>query len=182
MSRAHQRKQRSVFDEALCVMCNQRPTPGIEQVNGSSTALMVGVVARHSILTFQREGLERAVEAARATVRVEVTKRYRPARVADRLSDDDQAAVVAAYKAGEGGAAIGRRFGISRNAVLNLTEAAGVPRKQRRMSEDEIREAVRLYEQGRSLARVGKELGFNDTTIWRQLRLSGVTIRDSHGR
>lgn len=122
------------------------------------------------------------MEAARATVRVEVTKRYRPARVADRLSDDDQAAVVAAYKAGEGGAAIGRRFGISRNAVLNLVEEAGVPRKQRRMDEDDIREAARLYEKGRSLASVGKELGFNDTTIWNQLRRRGVRLRDTHGR
>lgn len=142
---------------------------------------MVGVVARHSILTFQREGLERAAETARATVREEVTEPYRPARVVDRLSEDDGEAIVAAYKAGEGGAAIGRRFGISRNAVLNLVEAAGVPRKQRRMGEDEIREAVRLYEQGRSLASVGKELGFNDTTIWRQLRLRGVAMRANHG-
>ena len=86
---------------------------------------------------------------------------YRASSVSDRLSEDEQAAVVAAYAAGEGGASIGRRFGISRNVVLQLADEAGVPRQQRRMTEAEIRTAIRLDEQGRSLASVGQQVGFD---------------------
>jgi transposase-like protein len=103
-------------------------------------------------------------------------------RVLDRLSEDDRLAIVERYAAGEGAAVVGKQYGISRNSVMGLVDAAGVPRKQRRMTDREVSEAARLYKQGRSLARVGRQLGFDHTTIWKVLKRDGVPMRYSHGR
>jgi hypothetical protein len=53
-------------------------------------------------------------------------------RVLDRLSEDDRLAIVERYAAGEGAAVVGKQYGISRNSVMGLVDAAGVPRKRSR--------------------------------------------------
>ena len=77
---------------------------------------------------------------------------------------------------------IAKEFKIHRVAVSKHLERAGVTKRPRSLSEVWIDETVQDYDAGQSLEKIGKRLGFDSTTVFKELRLRGVKMRDTHGR
>lgn len=93
--------------------------------------------------------------------------------------------IVDAYVGGENSISIGLRANCDSVTVLNICRAAGVPirprgpsvRKTLALTDEEI---IRLYTQtGLSGPTIADRAGCTTNTIYRVLRLAGVTLRDS---
>lgn len=98
-------------------------------------------------------------------------------KIAHRLSAQERSAVVAAYVAGASSQQVAKQFQLSKRAVLDILNEAGVIRPRQFMSQEDIVEAAKLYGQGWSLLKIGEHLNFGQGTVWRNLTQHGVPMR-----
>jgi hypothetical protein len=90
-------------------------------------------------------------------------------RIERRLGPDVIPQLVAEYTAGQSGAALARRYKISKTAVLELLAKAGVIRPRNVMTDEMIATARRLREQGLFYREIGARLGVHKDTVRRAL-------------
>lgn len=102
-------------------------------------------------------------------------------QVQTRLTTEQLAQLLERYRKGERAFQLAAAFGLHPKTVGAILKRAGV-RRPRSMTEQEREEAIDLYTIGWSCSRIGKRLGRNHGTIWRALKVSGVKMRDEHGR
>ena len=86
-----------------------------------------------------------------------------------------------AYKAGATTYELADRFGIFRDRVSLILGQQSVPRRMQSLTEDQIHEVVALYKSGLSIEKVAKQIGCAKGTIWKELRLAGVSLRKRPG-
>lgn len=99
-----------------------------------------------------------------------------------RLGQEGVDGLVARYATGETAAALAGDIGLSKQTIIKLVKAAGVPLQKPRLTAQSAARAVELYSQGWSLARVGDELRCDPTTVRNALLKAGVSTRDANGR
>lgn len=144
--------------------------------------IMVGVVTQHSNQKFLLDTLRRAERAAASSAPRAARPSTTHRSIAWRLTEAQRSSVIERYGQGESPYQLAAEFGISRQSVIALIDAAGAPRQQRQMSAEDVQRVVALYEDGKSMRAIAEMLGFNKASIWNQLHANDVQIRDSHGR
>ncbi|HEY6737024.1 MAG TPA: hypothetical protein VI322_04895 [Candidatus Saccharimonadia bacterium] len=103
-------------------------------------------------------------------------------RVAIRkLSDEEIAELVNAYRGGATVRELGARFGVHRTTVSSHLLRKGVKVRGHSMTDSEVDQAAALYGNGLSVERIGQRLGFNGGTVWLALRNRGVQMRPASG-
>lgn len=150
---------------------------------------MVELVAHHSKQALPEakatELVKRLVEDARTHTSPDSTTptpEKKPQRVQRRLTTEQSRDLVTRYQASVPAIELAKVYGISRNSVLNIVEAAGLPRQVGRMTANDQATAIQLYETGMSCATIAEQFGRSPGTIWHLLKRSGVSLRDTHGR
>ena len=91
------------------------------------------------------------------------------------------AALAESYKGGATTYELADQFGIYRDRVSLILEQQAVPRRMQSLTVDQIQDAVGLYEKGLSIEKVAKQIGCAKGTIWKELRLAGVSLRKRPG-
>jgi lambda repressor-like predicted transcriptional regulator len=104
-----------------------------------------------------------------------------PKQAQKRLTRDELAELVAAYKAGGRAKELAVSFGVHRTTLTNILKRHGVTLRPPGMHPDDLAEAIWLYQQGWSLATVGEKFGVGAETVRATLRRAGVTIRPRPG-
>jgi len=95
-----------------------------------------------------------------------------------RLETGDIAELVAAYRRGVAVEELAASFHVNRTTVLGHVRRHGVPKRDRRaLRQDGIQRAVKLYAEGRSAEWVAEELDVAASTVRRDLKEAGVTMR-----
>lgn len=156
--------------------------PGITHAEGSNKPPRVGLIASCSNLRYELPVLRRAKRAAKQPRPAERPIRTPTVhRLDQRLSPQDRELILDAYRRGESTRSISDRFGIARNSIDRLAQAAGLPRQVSRLTDQEQAEAIRLYVSGMSLQRVGERLGRSPGTIWILLKRKGIELRTPQG-
>lgn len=104
-----------------------------------------------------------------------------PRRRYRRISPDEQASLVAAYRAGATVRELAAKHGRDREAVSGALKRAGIEFHYRVLSSAQISEAADRYRGGESLAKLGKRYGVTADTVAAALRRAGVQIRPRPG-
>lgn len=169
-------------------MADERRSPRTDEAlptdhrgQGFNVNRSVEVLARHARYAPFREDLERKLARAGTRRAVELAPN-RIHALADRLSPETVAWIVAEYQRGTPSTELARTVGAGKAGILAILHEHGVKLRLRPMTEKEVAEAIRLYQQGWSLARVGKQLGRDHSAIRDALERAGVPRRDTHGR
>lgn len=100
----------------------------------------------------------------------------------NRLSDEDQAVVVARYKDGATSTALAADFGVAKSTILRILRDARTVVRRQSLTLHQVTEAARLYESGLSLSKVAKHLDVNQETMRVAIIAAGVTLRPPTGR
>jgi DNA-binding CsgD family transcriptional regulator len=96
------------------------------------------------------------------------------------LSPDEVTEIVEAYRRGEAGTSLARRFGVHRQTVDHHLGRAGVAKRPvLKMTPARVERAKELYRQGLSTNQIGKKLGVDGSTVVRALKGAGVKMRGS---
>ena len=141
------------------------------------------LVARYSKLGLQTSVTTRALAVPqRSKPTANTSPEPRVHRLADRLSEEQRTAIVAAYAGGQPLVEIKARFGVTRYVVHTLVGKAGIPLRQSPTTQSDADRAAALYQQGLSLADVGRRLGRDPATIRLILMRRGIQRRDTSGR
>ena len=104
-----------------------------------------------------------------------------PTRVRKRLSSNEEAELIAAYREGEAVTALATRFRIHHSTVSKLLKRQGISRSARMLNSIQVSRAIELYQSGLSLARVANRLHCSPGTIRNTLESVGIERRDCHG-
>lgn len=95
-----------------------------------------------------------------------------------RLTDTEIDALVARYQNGSTIDVLAREFGLHRTTVMDHLERQRVPRRSpRKLTDELVRSSARRYTSGETLAEIAEHLHVSPTTLTRELRLDGITIR-----
>ncbi len=95
-----------------------------------------------------------------------------------RLTPDEQAELVAAYRQGVPVEELAASFQVNRTTVLGHVRRCGVPKRDRRaLQNDDVDRAAQLYTGGQSADWVARQLGVAASTVRRALKDAGVTLR-----
>jgi DNA-directed RNA polymerase specialized sigma24 family protein len=95
-----------------------------------------------------------------------------------KLNPDEQAELVALYRAGASMVELSRKFETHRNTVVAHLRRAGVEiRPLKKMTPHLVDRAKQLYADGHSLTEVGKQLGVEASTVGKALKRAGVKLR-----
>lgn len=100
----------------------------------------------------------------------------------NRLSDEDQAVVVARYKDGATSTALAADFGVAKSTILRILRDARIVVRRQSLTLDQVTEAARLYESGLSLSQVARHLDVNQETMRVAIIATGITLRPPTGR
>lgn len=98
-----------------------------------------------------------------------------------RLSDEDRAAVIERYEAGETSTALAEAFGVAKSTILGILRANSVVVRRQPLTQEQVNEAARLYESGLSLSQVSERLEVNQETMRVAILDAGVTLRPPTG-
>ena len=98
-----------------------------------------------------------------------------------RLSADQIAELIAAYRSGKTMKELASEFGIHRTTVSSHLTEHGVSVRRGGLDQDQTAEAVRLYEQGWSSGRLSEKFGVSADTVLTVLRRARVSIRPRRG-
>ncbi|MGW4849036.1 hypothetical protein [Nocardia brasiliensis] len=149
--------------------------------------IMVDLAGRYSNRADLRE-----LEAARVKIKLDgmpaVRHRHKresrakaihrsPQRLERRLPESVVEELVQAYRAGAPTAELGRRYHVSKSAVLALLTKHGVPRRYQSLTEAEIDRAEKLYLEGHSLVACSRLTGLSASSINRALSKRGTSMR-----
>ena len=133
------------------------------------------VMGRWSNLSDQGERLQTLVEivpngskTANSRIARQVQKRLRPEQVSE---------LTIAYQSGSTIMELAKAYGIHRWTVLEHLKRERVPRRHSKLDQVDIDKAVRLYALGWSGEAVGLELRVGASTIRRELKKAGVSLR-----
>jgi len=94
-----------------------------------------------------------------------------------RLSADQIATLVAAYRSGKTMKELASEFGIHRTTVSSHLTEQRVPVRRGGLDQERKAEAVRLYDEGWSSGRLAERFGVSADTVLRVLRRAGASIR-----
>jgi transcriptional regulator of acetoin/glycerol metabolism len=94
-----------------------------------------------------------------------------------RLGAVEVARLLAAYQAKEPVHKLAKRFGIHRVTVTALLKRHGIELRHAGIAPEQVPVAATLYRQGWSLVKLGELFGVDPSTIWRNLRAAGLTLR-----
>jgi hypothetical protein len=100
----------------------------------------------------------------------------------NRLSDDRVHDLITAYRAGRQIQELAQEYEIHRATVTALLRRHHIKLRPVGMTEREIKTAGRLYEQGWTLTKLGLKYHVDPTTVWRELRRTGVAMRSPNAR
>jgi DNA invertase Pin-like site-specific DNA recombinase len=84
---------------------------------------------------------------------------------------------VEAYLSGSTVKNLAATYGIHRTTVLDHLKRQGVPRRRSKLNRVDIDKAVSLYAQGNSGEAIAAELRVAASTVRRELKRAGVTLR-----
>lgn len=96
----------------------------------------------------------------------------------NRLSSDNQAAVVARYRNGETSTVLAEEFGVAKSTVLRILRDADVVVRRQPMTPDQVSQAATLYESGLSLSHVARQLQVNQETMRVAILRAGTVLRE----
>ena len=99
-----------------------------------------------------------------------------------RLRSEEVENLKSDYLAGTPVLELTKRYGITRQTVLEHMRRLAVPRRHPKLDPRGVSRAEALYRRGKSLASVGAALEVDPGTVLRALIAAGVPIRDCHGR
>lgn len=102
---------------------------------------------------------------------------YQPRRLAQRLPNEEIAAILAAYDAGATTREVGEQFGLAHSSINKLLKRHGVTARRRGLSPNEVQRAIELYSAGLSTRVIGEHLGFGASTVLRALAKAGLQRR-----
>jgi hypothetical protein len=107
----------------------------------------------------------------------------RQLQVQRRLTSDETAALVDAYRRGDSVLDVSSAFGIHRTTVLGILEGAGIERRgnKPKLTGARLDRVILLYEDGHSCATIAEELKVHPETIRRALMKAGIPIRPRRG-
>jgi len=95
-----------------------------------------------------------------------------------RLTDSDIDVLVAAYQAGSTIDMLEREFGVHRTTVMAHLERRRVRRRSLRKLDDQmVTAAAHRYANGQTLAEIAATFDIAPSTLTREFRLAGITIR-----
>lgn len=96
-------------------------------------------------------------------------------RLADKLSDENRAAIVATYQAGDVTmASLATQFGVSDYSIRKVLRRAGIRSSYKSISADLERQTRHLRAEGHSIAQVARECGIPESTV--RLLLEGPDL------
>lgn len=98
-----------------------------------------------------------------------------------RLSDEDRAAVIERYEAGETSTALAEAYGVAKSTILGILREKSVVVRRQPMKPGQVCDAVGLYTSGLSLSQVAKQLNVNQETMRVAIIGAGVEIRPATG-
>lgn len=96
----------------------------------------------------------------------------------NRLSAEQQAAVVTRYSSGVTSTALAEDYGVAKSTILRILREARVVVRRQPLTHDQVGEAARLYESGLSLSQVAKRLDVNQETMRTAILTVGVVLRE----
>lgn len=94
-----------------------------------------------------------------------------------RLSDDEAAQLVQAYRSGATVNQLAEHWGIHRTTVLEHLKRQDVPRRQSKIEDERLPDLIAAYEAGVTLAGLGREYEVRPETVRNTLVRAGVQIR-----
>ncbi len=95
-------------------------------------------------------------------------------RVRDRLTEEQQQALAAAFRAGAEQRELAERYGISLSGVKRLLRSMGVRRRGEPLSERERRALADAFLNGARQRELAEKYGISISTVKRLLRLMGI--------
>lgn len=98
-----------------------------------------------------------------------------------RLSDEQRAAVIERYEAGETSTALAEAYGVAKSTILGILRANSVVVRRQPLTAEQVNEAARLYESGSSLSEVAERLRVNQETMRVAIINAGVELRQPTG-
>lgn len=106
-----------------------------------------------------------------------------PRQFQRRLSSTEVDVLVQAYKGGASIRQLLARYGINRTTVLAHLKRRDIPTRanRRKLTDVTVQHAASLYTAGRSLATIGRVLCVDPSTVAKELRQAGVSIRPRRG-
>jgi DNA-directed RNA polymerase specialized sigma24 family protein len=107
-----------------------------------------------------------------------MVSRKRPKQAQTRLSSDEVAALVAAYRAGSTLEEVASIFSVHEQTAVAHLDRHGIPRRRHGLSAAQVAEALQLYEEGWSLGQIGERFGVWPQAIGYRLRRAGVVRRN----
>ena len=103
-------------------------------------------------------------------------------KLAQRLSPELTAQIIADYKAGVSSEVLTEKYGLGKGPVLRLLHEHGVVMRRKAVRGDQVEAAVRLYAAGWSCARIAEQLGRHPSTVWKMLIRTEIQLRNPHER
>ena len=135
----------------------------------------VELLGRYSRWTYWKKNAERIL---RHTSRDGSKSAPRLRQKIRKLSEDEVAQLIEAYRAGATVYDLAGQFVIHRTTVSLHLERAGVAMRRQGLSEDQAAAAAVLYQQGWSLVRLGEKFDVAAETVRTTLRKAGVRRRE----
>jgi IS30 family transposase len=93
--------------------------------------------------------------------------------VEQRLTAEDVAALVEAYKSGATGRELAAQFGLARTTVIELLRKHGVQVRYPRITEQQTMQVVEWYRAGMRQIDIAERLGRHKSVVWHLLRRAG---------
>ena len=100
------------------------------------------------------------------------------------LTENKEAAIIAAYKSGESAPKLGSDYGVDKTTIWNVLKRNGVPRRitvkaNMGITRDQELEIIQKYGSGVSTPKLGSEYGVDHSAICKILKRNGVSMRSN---
>lgn len=143
----------------------------------------VGLI-RHYSNRYNATHLQEVIDQVDSTPkrkRAKASEGIKPFRVDRRLTPDQIAELVEAYRQGVGTPELCYCYQLAKGSVLKILKEHGVTMRRQPLTEHQIDQAVDLYAAGDSLATIGRHLGSTATTVRAALQARGIGMRPAGG-
>lgn len=110
-----------------------------------------------------------------------VARQIRQAQRRD-FSEDDIAAIIAAYQSGKSANELAREYSCDRKTICAHLKKHGIEVSREKIKNEETsKEIIALYERGHTAAEIAKMTSISATTIQRHLNEQGIKLRGRWG-
>jgi transposase-like protein len=139
---------------------------------------------RYSNPVYQGRRLRRMVEIADKSAKTQVREAVlllQPQRVDRRLSAEEIAELVQAYRDGVSTPQLERRYELGHASVIRILHRHGVTMRNQGLADRDVPMTAELYRRGATLAHLGERFGVSPNAVRRALVAAGVVMRPRGG-